>query len=63
MTTEFMEVDRDWEVGRAIREIRRQCEDKESLSQLFVTDEFRHLEGRSHCATCSPQRIPRSSAT
>ncbi|MBS1380876.1 MAG: magnesium transporter [Oscillospiraceae bacterium] len=45
MTTEFMEVDRDWEVGRAIREIRRQCEDKESLSQLFVTDEFRHLEG------------------
>lgn len=45
MTTEFMEIDRDWEVGRAIREIRRQCEDKESLSQLFVTDEFRHLEG------------------
>ena len=45
MTTEFMEVDRDWEVGRAIREVRRQCEDKESLSQLYVTDEFRHLEG------------------
>ena len=36
MTTEFMEVDRDWEVGRAIREIRRQCEDKESVSYTHL---------------------------
>lgn len=45
MTIEFMEVDRDWNVKRAIEEVRRQSEDKESVSLLFVTDEHRVLEG------------------
>lgn len=45
MTIEFMEVDRNWNVKRAIEEVRRQSEDKESISLLFVTDESRKLEG------------------
>ena len=45
MTIEFMEVDRDWNVRRAIDAVRRQSEDKESLNLLFVTDEYRVLEG------------------
>lgn len=45
MTIEFMEVDRNWNVRRAIEEVRRQSEDKESISLLFVTDAFRKLEG------------------
>jgi magnesium transporter len=45
MTIEFMEIDSDWRVGRALRAIRQQSEDKESISTLFVTDEQRHLQG------------------
>ncbi|MBQ9980699.1 MAG: magnesium transporter [Oscillospiraceae bacterium] len=45
MTTEFMQVDDEWTVARAIREIRRQSEDKESISVLYVTDRTRRLEG------------------
>jgi magnesium transporter len=45
MTIEFMELDSDWDVKRAIAEVRRQSADKESISTLFVTDEQRHLEG------------------
>ncbi len=45
MTIEFMEVDRNWNVKRAIEEVRRQSEDKESISLLFVTNTFRKLEG------------------
>jgi len=45
MTIEFMEVDRNWDVRRAISEVRRQSEDKESISLLFVTDARRKLEG------------------
>ena len=45
MTIEFMEVDRNWNVKRAIEEVRRQSEDKESISLLFVTDQSRKLEG------------------
>jgi len=45
MTIEFMEVDRNWDVKRAIAEVRHQSEDKESISLLFVTDARRKLEG------------------
>ena len=45
MTIEFMEVDRHWNVSHAISEVRRQSADKESLSQLFVTNGYRKLEG------------------
>lgn len=45
MTIEFMELDRNWDVKRAISEVRRQSEDKESITLLFVTDAFRKLEG------------------
>lgn len=45
MTIEFMEVDRDWNVLRAINEVRRQSEDKESITLLFVTDPSRRLQG------------------
>lgn len=45
MTIEFMEVDRNWNVKRAIDEVRRQSEDKESITLLFVTNSYRKLEG------------------
>lgn len=45
MTIEFMEIDTDWNVKRAIEEIRKQSADKESISTLFVTDDRRHLQG------------------
>ncbi len=45
MTIEFMELDKVWNVGKALAEIRKQVEDKESLSLMFVTDGRRHLEG------------------
>ena len=45
MTLEFMEIDRNWNVKRAIDEVRRQSEDKETINLLFVTDEVRRLEG------------------
>lgn len=45
MTIEFMELDSDWPVSRALCAIRRQSEDKESISTLFVTDVQRHLQG------------------
>ncbi len=45
MTIEFMELDSDWNVARAIAEIRKKSADKESIAMLFVTDRQRHLEG------------------
>jgi len=45
MTIEFMELNRAWDVATAIRQIRRQVEEKESISSMFVTDGERHLEG------------------
>lgn len=45
MTIEFMELDYDWTVSRAIAEVRRQCAEKESIARLFVTDDTRHLLG------------------
>jgi len=45
MTIEFMELDGDWTVKRAIEEVRKQSEDKETVSTLFVTDGRRMLEG------------------
>ncbi|MFV0497341.1 MAG: magnesium transporter [Candidatus Fimivivens sp.] len=45
MTIEFMEVDRNWNVKRAISEVRRQSEEKESITLLFVTNARRKLEG------------------
>lgn len=45
MTIEYMELDSDWNVKRAIDAIRRQSEDKESITSLFVTDDSRHLLG------------------
>lgn len=45
MTIELMEVDSDWNVKRAIDRVRRQSEDMESISVLFVTDDRRRLEG------------------
>lgn len=45
MTTEYMTLDDIWPVGRAIDAIRKQSEDKETISTLYVTDKERHLEG------------------
>ena len=45
MTIEYMEVNREWTVSKAIHEIRRQVEEKESITYMFVTDNERHLEG------------------
>ncbi len=45
MTIEYMEVNKEWTVAKAIQEIRRQVEEKESISYLFVLDNGRHLEG------------------
>ena len=45
MTTEYMKVDDEWTVGYAIKKIRQQVEDKESIVNMFVTDESRHLVG------------------
>jgi len=45
MTIEFMELNRAWDVATAIAQIRRQVEEKESISSMFVTDGERHLEG------------------
>lgn len=45
MTIELMQVDSDWRVDYAIRQVRQQAEDKESISTLFVTDDQRHLKG------------------
>lgn len=45
MTIEFMELDSDWEVGRAIHKVRRNGKDMESISTLFVTNPYRILEG------------------
>ncbi len=45
MTTEYMTLDDIWPVSRAIDAIRKQSEDKESISALYVTDKQRRLEG------------------
>lgn len=45
MTIEFMEVDADLSVKRAIAMVRKQSADKESIDTLFVTDDQRHLLG------------------
>ncbi len=45
MTIEFMELDDDWTVKKAIEEVRKKSQDKESVSTLFVTDPKRKLLG------------------
>lgn len=45
MTVEFMEIKKEWNVRRAIDEVRKQCADKESITNLFVTDRQRRLDG------------------
>jgi magnesium transporter len=45
MTIEFMELEQNETVKEAIREIRRQSDDKESINTCFVTDRQRRLEG------------------
>lgn len=45
MTIEFMELKSGWNVQKSIAQIRKQCEDKESIAVLFVTDAARKLEG------------------
>ena len=61
MTPELMELDGDWTVARALAAVRRQCEDKASISWLYVTDGRRHLVGvvdlRSVLAAPDAQRV------
>ena len=45
MTTELMEVHREWTVADAIKRVRRQCEDVETITNLYVTDKAHHLIG------------------
>lgn len=45
MTIEFMELKSGWTVQKSIAEVRKKCEDKESIAVLFVTDHARKLEG------------------
>jgi len=45
MTIEYMELHKEWTVAKALSEIRKQVEDKESIATLFVTDSKRRLEG------------------
>lgn len=45
MTIEFMELRSGWTVQKSIAEVRKKCEDKESIAVLFVTDHARKLEG------------------
>ena len=45
MTIEFMELKSGWTVQKSISEVRKKCEDKESIAVLFVTDHARKLEG------------------
>jgi len=46
MTIEYMEVDSEWTVKKGLEQVRKECEDKESIASLFVTDEQRHLQGK-----------------
>ena len=45
MTIEFMELDDDWTVKKAIEEVRKKSSEKESISKLFVTKRNKILEG------------------
>ncbi len=45
MTIEFMELDSNWNVERAIKKVRTKSTDKETISTLFITDPQRHLVG------------------
>lgn len=45
MQKEFLKVELDWPVNRALRQLRRQAEDVERVYNIFVTDEEEHLLG------------------
>lgn len=45
MTIEFMKLDAKWSVKQGIEKVRKQSADKESIDNLFVTDNRRHLRG------------------
>lgn len=45
MQKEFLKVELDWPVNRALRQLRRQAEDVERVYNIFVTDEDDHLLG------------------
>ena len=45
MTTEYVSLTRDMTVEQAVEKVRRQAQDKETIYTLFVTDNFRKLEG------------------
>ncbi len=45
MTTELLKLKGEWNVSRAISEVRQRCSELESIAYAFVTDEYRHLTG------------------
>ncbi len=45
MTTELLRLKSEWDVSRAIAEVRRLCSELESIAFAFVTDDYRHLKG------------------
>lgn len=45
MQKEFLKVELDWPVNRALRQLRRQAEEVERVYNIFVTDEDDHLLG------------------
>jgi len=45
MQKEFLKVELDWPVNRALRQLRKQAEDVERVYNIFVTDEEEHLLG------------------
>ncbi len=45
MQKEFLKVELDWPVDRALRQLRRQAEDVERVYNIFVTDAEEHLLG------------------
>jgi magnesium transporter len=45
MQKEFLKVELDWPVNRALRQLRRQAEDVERVYNIFVTDAEEHLLG------------------
>ena len=45
MTTEFISLKKEGTVDAAIERVRRQAKDKETIYTLFVTDNFKKLEG------------------
>ena len=45
MQKEFLKVELDWPVNRALRQLRRQADDVERVYNIFVTDAEEHLLG------------------